>query len=269
MKKQNKLQSIKALSIIVFFLMLSAAAAYADEVVYAPNSAPFNIKFQEWSAQWWQFVLSLPVADNPLVDETGAKCAVGQRGPVWFLVGSFGGSVTRTCSIPAGESLFFPVLNLVDINVTNQTAAELQAEIAPCLDAVTALAVEIDGQSIKNLTKKFRVTSEVFAVTVPENGFLDPGTYSPVVDDGFYVMLKPLALGPHTLHISAARQGCPFSPDPLLFGRHVSPYCGTCVSGVIDDPHGLLGRQRRAGRRVWYEKRPTTAHASLRSSNSG
>jgi hypothetical protein len=147
MNKQNKLQTIKAIAVVVFFLTLSVAAAYADEVV-SPSSAPFHTKFQEWSAQWWQFVLSLPVADNPLVDDTGAKCAVGQRGPVWFLVGSFGGSVTRTCSIPAGESLFLPVLNLVDINVTQQTAEELRAEIAPCIDAVTHLAVEIDGQPL-------------------------------------------------------------------------------------------------------------------------
>ena len=50
MNKQNTLQNIQALAVVVFFLMFWAAAAYADEVVYLPNSAPFHTKFQEWSA---------------------------------------------------------------------------------------------------------------------------------------------------------------------------------------------------------------------------
>jgi hypothetical protein len=49
--KQNKLQNIKAIGVVVSFLMFWATAAYADEVVYAPTSAPFHTKFQEWSAQ--------------------------------------------------------------------------------------------------------------------------------------------------------------------------------------------------------------------------
>jgi hypothetical protein len=158
--------------------------------------------------------LALPASENPLVDPTGQKCVVGQHGPVWFLAGTFGGPVTRSCSIPEGKAVFFPVINQVDINVSNQTAEELRAEIAPCIDAVTTISVEVDGEPLERVDKS-RVQSIAFEVTVPENVFLAPGTYSPVIDDGFYVMLKPLSVGEHTLHIIGARQGCPFSPDPF------------------------------------------------------
>src|SRR5437764_1352063 len=65
-----------------------------------------------WSGLWWQFVSSIPATDNPLLDQTGADCTVGQSGSVWFLVGvSTSGRVTRTCTIPSGKILFFPVVN--------------------------------------------------------------------------------------------------------------------------------------------------------------
>jgi hypothetical protein len=81
-------------------------------------------------------------------------------------MGSFGGTVSRTCSLPEDAALFFPVIDPVDINTTTQTAAELRAEIAPCLDAVTSLSVELDGQPVRGLRDRFRVRSEVFDVTI-------------------------------------------------------------------------------------------------------
>ena len=49
-------------------------------------------------------VVSIPTANNPLTDTTGEDCMVGQRGPVWFLAGTFGGGpTTRSCSIVRSE----------------------------------------------------------------------------------------------------------------------------------------------------------------------
>jgi hypothetical protein len=69
--------------------------------------------------------------------------------------------------------------------------------------------VTVDGVRIKKLT---RVQSEVFAVALPkDNVFISPcsplpvpaNVYSPAVDDGFYVLLDPLPVGPHTLRFHA------------------------------------------------------------------
>jgi hypothetical protein len=69
--------------------------------------------------------------------------------------------------------------------------------------------VTVDGVRIKKLT---RVQSEVFAVALPkDNVFISPcsplpvpaNVNSPAVDDGFYVPLDPLPVGPHTLRFHA------------------------------------------------------------------
>jgi hypothetical protein len=78
-------------------LALGSGTAFADD-----------IQFSGLTAQWWQVMLSIPTTVNPLLDTAGADCMVGQRGPVWFLAGTFGGGpVTRTCSIPEGEMAVF------------------------------------------------------------------------------------------------------------------------------------------------------------------
>ena len=70
-----------------------------------------GLSYGEWAAKWWQWVYSIPRDENPLYDETRAKCAVKQIGSVWFVVGTFGGSLTRECAIPSNTSLFFPLIN--------------------------------------------------------------------------------------------------------------------------------------------------------------
>ena len=90
-------------------LMMPLNMAFAD-----PES------FKELSVEWWQWALSIPTSENPLLDTTGGKCVVGQRGSVWFLAGIFGGgTVTRTCSVPANKILYFPVINSVNFNTPN------------------------------------------------------------------------------------------------------------------------------------------------------
>ncbi len=187
----------------------------SGQLVFPPNSHPFDKSFPEWSAEWWQLTFSLPTSDNPV---NGQDCSLGQRGKVWFLAGSFESSpFSRSCSVPEGKALFFPVINRIDINVTDQTVRDLRAEIAPCLNAATNLSAEVDGEYIDNL-ERFRVKSVPFEVAVPPNGLFGlEGIYSPVVGDGFYLMLKPLHIGTHIIHVSAQE-----------------PVVGTCGSATVD-----------------------------------
>lgn len=197
-------------------LVMAVAAAFL-----MPTSAAFaeGRAFKELSGEWWQWVLSIPVADNPLTDSTGEKCMVGQRGDDWFLAGTFGSSsATRTCSIPEGATLFFPVINSVAFDTPNacgQDSTPLPSSYyrgvaADFVNGASNLWVSLDGKSIKQL---HRVRSKVFAVALPEEnlfaavcvpfGGLPAGIYSPAVDDGVYVRLNPLAVGHHTLQVHA------------------------------------------------------------------
>jgi hypothetical protein len=108
-----------------------------------------------------------------------------------------------------------PILNVVDVNTAHQSAAELRAEIRPCIDGASDLSVEVDGEAIRRLKSRFRVRSDVFDVALPKDNVLsiEPGIYSPAVDEGFYVMLQPLSKGKHTVHFAATTATCGFSLD--------------------------------------------------------
>ena len=89
------------------------------------------------------------------------------------------------------------------------TVPELRALLVPINDGAINLLVEVDGIPIRGV-EVFRFTSVVFSYTLSQNNVIQalgdlitgtPGTYFPVVDEGFYVMLKPLPVGEHTLTI--------------------------------------------------------------------
>lgn len=171
------------------------------------------------TAEWWQWALSIPAAVNPLTDGAGDFCMVGQRGPIWFLAGNLTGApvITRTCSVPADKTLFFPAIN--DVNVSApvgvcgstgpETVPQLRADIKPFIDAAQTL-VTVDGQPVKKTLVR-RVQSDVFDIALPADNLFGDGAscpaqtiLSPAVDDGFYVSLDPLGAGAHTIHIQAS-----------------------------------------------------------------
>jgi hypothetical protein len=174
------------------------------------------------TGEWWQWAMSIPTPVNPLLDTTGDNCMVGQRGSIWFLGGVNGGGLAeRTCSVPEGLPLFFPVVNAINANSPNVcgqdsnniSVKDLRAALKRLIDGAQNLSVTVDGQNVKK-TLLQRVQSDPFEVALPEdNLFVAPcstqtppgspaGTYSPAVDDGYYVALPPLKLGSHTIHFT-------------------------------------------------------------------
>jgi hypothetical protein len=198
-------RSLTAGLLLTLGLILPSGTAFADDN-----------QFSTLTAQWWQTMLSVPPGVNPAADPTGADCMLGQRGPVWLLAGTFsGGSATRSCSIPQGDWLFFPVVNYVNFNTPNcnqgpgnLSVATLRSQIVAIVDGATNLSVTLDGEPVKNIA---RVKSVPFAVTLPVDNVFGSnpcgtgvglsGVYSPAIDDGFYTLLPPLSSGKHTLHI--------------------------------------------------------------------
>jgi hypothetical protein len=225
---RNSTRRLVAIFVVGFTFITPIRMALADaEMVAVTDSA----LFEHLSAEWWQWALSIPTRENPQLDTTGENGVIGQRGSVWFLAGLFnGGTGTRACSVPEGKIIFFPIINSVQINIPHvcgQTGAlsvkDLRAGAALIIDAAANLSVTIDGIAIKHLQ---RIKSEVFAVALPEdNVFVLPckdlppvplaGVYSPAVDDGVYVLLKPLSLGSHTLHFHAESPVGPIFQDVM------------------------------------------------------
>lgn len=200
----------------VIGLILPAQLAPAEE-----ERLPF---LPALTAQWWQWALSIPTGQNPMLDPTGEDCMIGQKGELWLLAGVFaadGGTVTRACSVPEGAALFFPLINSVNTNTPdcgqggeNFNVKKLISLIKPLIDNAHDLSVKVDGKRLHERQIR-RVLSRPFAVAMPaDNVFgadacgagtpLPAGIYSPSMDDGYYVLLPPLKPGPHTLAFQAA-----------------------------------------------------------------
>jgi hypothetical protein len=238
-------------SIIGVMLAVSTwlpASAYAQPHPQAVRSAPaaqFSIlqppgpwygrTYNRWSAAWWQYVFAQPASVNPLNDSTGANCAVGQSGAVFFLVGTLGGgSAERNCTVPAGKALFFPLVNQFALHVrctpqTEQAPGLCDQDNSPQLvwndllvpafnyAAATTLHATIDEVQVGNLgdpaTTPYRAcvgpftpcSPASFSSTFPTDNLfssqgLPAGTYAPSVADGFYLLLAPLTPGMHTIN---------------------------------------------------------------------
>ena len=207
--------------VLSLFVVATASGANANPRILPVNAKPYGHTYGEWSAEWWQYVFSIPEATNPLLDTTGANCAVGQSGPVFFLVGLFSLSSTATadrdCTVPSGRALFFPVLNSECDNVGIDpplTVDVLRQACASNMDAATNMSATLDGTAIAGLestSSPYRVQSPVFSYTLPEENIYEffgmsvpAGPVSPVVGDGYYLMLAPLSRGAHTLRFHGA-----------------------------------------------------------------
>lgn len=110
--------AIACLSMVVFTASSRAGEGGHGAPVVAPlGSTPEGQAYGRWAAEWWQWALGVPAATNPVLDPDGSFCAERQVGEVWFLAGRFGFDpdfsvpTTRTCTVPTGKSLFFPLIN--------------------------------------------------------------------------------------------------------------------------------------------------------------
>jgi hypothetical protein len=221
--------------------VLTVTDEAADAVIPAPiNSVPAGQTYGQWAAAFWQWVLGVPDNKysarsehqrvNPLKDITGEHCAEHQIGDVWFLAGSWVGSVNRSCTIPAGKSLFFPLINNVYVGFLTdppeQRTEQFARDQAACTEPAV-ISVSLDGIEVNNPTSYFTgpsgSQSPAFNVQMPF-GVADDGPgnlleslgykikqvrewfLSPSAEQGYYLFFSPLQPGPHRLQWSAS--GC-------------------------------------------------------------
>ncbi len=214
---------IAAAVVIAIGLMVlpvaSGLAQAANSGVAPPNSRPYGLSYAAWGARWWQWSYSIPLGVNTSAnDPTGAQCGINQNGGVWFLAGTTGGTATRSCTIPAGEAIFFPIVDAINDYpcpepppfepAPGQSLEAFLTEGAKgFIDPVTVLEVDLDGKSFGDLFS-YRATSKLFAFTgAADLTAIDScvtGSPQLAVADGYWIMLRPLAVGGHTLHFKGS-----------------------------------------------------------------
>ncbi|MEG2803676.1 hypothetical protein [Stenotrophomonas sp.] len=151
----------------------------------------------EWTANWWRWAEAQPTP--PYADTDGSACAVGQRGPVWFLAGTDGSfQPQRTCHVPAGRHVLLPVINmLVYQGNAFERCSQMQADAAVNNQHLRAAEVLLDGQSLGDIHAHRVASDGCFPLDAGD------GEAALAAADGYWLMLKPLSPGRHTLQVRA------------------------------------------------------------------
>jgi hypothetical protein len=210
-------------------VVLAVPRAFArdqERPVVPPEVNVFGRTYGEWSATWWQWLLSIPAPTNPTLDPTGQHCDVGQLDLLFFLAGApTSDAVMRACTVPSGRRVLVPIITAECSTVEpapfhGDHERELRACAKTLIDGVEVSSVQatIDGKAVEKL-RHARVQSPVFDFIMPgrENFLGLPGvTSGSSVADGYWLILEPLAPGDHVLHFEAtivSGPGAGFSQD--------------------------------------------------------
>jgi hypothetical protein len=87
-------------------------ATNSNPVVFPKQAHPYGADMTTWGERAAAWIVGQPFAHNPLFDQTGADCANGQRGPVWFIPPIAGPHVfsgSRGCTIPADKAILLDI----------------------------------------------------------------------------------------------------------------------------------------------------------------
>jgi hypothetical protein len=205
---------------------------YGKDSDEKPQIFPAN-KVAELGDRWWQWGFGLDTTVvNPFTELGQAGCDVGlqDNGRLLFLVGSprdetTGDFPVHECVVKKGTSILFPLINVACNNLevgtpffgANEQDQRICANNFINATILESLQLEIDGKSINNL-EQYRVDSPAggFEFTAVENNpFATPVGDGTGVSDGFWILLKDLKPGEHTISFSGAID---LNEIPLLEG---------------------------------------------------
>jgi hypothetical protein len=105
--------------------------------------------------------------------------------------------------VPAGQFLFFPLINYVVYprEGNRPTCSSITRQAAAMTDEVSSLVLDIDGTTFRSLVNHRQATRECFDLGAKAD---PPERIFPSASNGYYVMLRPLARGRHTLNFGGA-----------------------------------------------------------------
>jgi hypothetical protein len=202
-----------AFSMTISFLVVGGLTFLMNSM---PASADENVSLHgktiaELSAGWWEWQEENYPGFN--FGDGIVDCSLGQKGPVWYLGGTGGGSDQRTCHAPikGHKHLMFPLVNVAMFNPDDWCEAqfgtlyctvEQKREILDGLLSENPAGIfnskaclpqaDVDGVPAVYSASIVRTQSPPFPYAE------DPEA----VADGFWVVLPLLSRGEHTVHFT-------------------------------------------------------------------
>lgn len=173
---------------------------------FSKDSYPYGLSYGEWTVKWWQWILSIPTSHNPILDQSGENAAINQPTEhVWFLGGRVGSEDKnfpfRSCSIPAGRSILFPVINC-EANPIEfpelKTKEDLINHVVNDENTIVEKTCLLNDISID--VQRVKSDPEIFEVKLNDDNIYNVnGGETIACADGYWVFLKPLPQGEYSL----------------------------------------------------------------------
>lgn len=227
---------MSALSLISSCILLALASGCAtpdaavdsdeevDSAAQAIGPAEVNPATVAQAKGWLTWAFGQAWSTGPVLDTTGAACASGQSGSTWFLAGTTGGPVTRSCTIPANKTLVVPLINrwivfrpeaYPDADAVAKAQNMADNYLKQQLARTCGLTLKVDGVEVagtfdemyENLYVEERTP---FTVTLyPGDNFVTPfgvpsginGGDMPAETAGHYAEIEPLSPGDHVIEL--------------------------------------------------------------------
>lgn len=220
--RRCKKNSISVLWILFIIFSYSIAVqvmhGYAIEF-FSKNESPFGTPYDSWVTRWWNWNAKIPL-DNQTASYAGLKdngCLINRDGSVVMLVDTAAGGIwNQVCKISPNQGILIPIwtaeCETASKGYENATFEEL-SKCARDFDlGVINGQVKVDGKSVALLdvvdytTNAIGNVTEVktnqFNFTFPPDTHLTTEKYGtfPAAAHGWFVFLKPLPLGDHTIY---------------------------------------------------------------------
>ena len=187
--------------------------------VFGPEARPYGSSYETWVARYFQWSMAFPATANSAADT--APSEAGQPRGVWFLPSVTGSrTVSRTIEVPAHTPLFVSALAIRVNNTecptdTEYTVDELFERAREQWSLAREASVEIDGVPVAGLedpqSSAYYVEAGPFPFTLSDHDnqlaasgltcVPDGATLDPNVVAGVFVMIRPLAVGSHTIRV--------------------------------------------------------------------
>jgi hypothetical protein len=155
--------------------------------------------------EYWKWLSLLSKPENPAFDNDGGIDMVANnsnplKDKYIFLSFALTGSSQRRCTIPRGKKVLIPSLSCIvsSPSLSNEQLMKL-ADVDH--DNIEYRRIIIDGKSLRgDLEKKYRVRTNLFTVTYPQNAIHNSpaGSYQGIAD-GAYIIWEPTP-GRHIVH---------------------------------------------------------------------
>jgi hypothetical protein len=173
---------------------------------FAADSSPYGKTYGSWTVEWWRWALAIPKSINPIVDRTGENAGVNQQYEgVSFLAGKMASEdralPNRYCTLPTEKSILFPVINCESNQLEHpelRTHEDIIQRVKKDEDTIIKKECYVDDTLIP--AQRIKSDPSIFELSmVDDNLFTVKGGSTYASADGYWVFLKPLPIGKHTI----------------------------------------------------------------------